>query len=566
MTTSHRQPCWLAMAHAILLFLGATVLAGVHPAVAQGTTNDSTGGQPLSLSEAVQLAEGHSPTLNIARNAVLRAQGQQSQTRSGLFPQLGASANYTRTLQSQFASAFSNSAPLDTSARTAPPAPCNQYILSASAPLANRVAGLEQYAQCTSASSATFGGIDFSQIGFGAPNAYTFGLSGSQNLFTGGRLMGQIQTAKAQRRSADIEVTAQHAQLILDVTQAYYTAALSDRLLIIAQASLQQAEDVLHQTQLQQHVGNTSEYDLLRATVSRDNERPIVIQRQSDRQLAYLRLKQQLHVPLDRPLRLTTAIEDTTATPPGVTLARAASPDTATDRRAPVREASEGVAAQEGQLRVVRSERIPSLALSSAYSRVAYPSGFVPSWSNFYPNWTVSLATSFPLFTGGRIHGDEMVARANLRDARDRLQQARDNAALDTRDALNTLQQAEATLAASQGTAGQADRAYQIAQVRYREGMSTQVELNDARNQLAQALINRAQAARDVLVARVRLALLPDLPIQTQGAGQAASQQQSQMSQQLQTSPSQPAQQSPAQQSTGQTSPVPTGVPSGGGF
>jgi hypothetical protein len=103
--------------------------------------------------------------------------------------------------------------------------------------------------------------------------------------------------------------------------------------------------------------------------------------------------------------------------------------------------------------------------------------------------------------TGGRIHGDELIARANLRDARDRLQQARDNAALDARNALNALQQAEATLASNQSTAAQAQRAYDIAQVRYREGISTQLDLNDARNQLAQALTNRAQASRDVLVA-----------------------------------------------------------------
>ena len=223
--------------------------------------------------------------------------------------------------------------------------------------------------------------------------------------------------------------------------------------------------------------------------------------------------------------------------------------------------------AQKGQLRVARAAYFPTLALSSAYSRVAYPAGLAPSWSNFYPNWTVSLGTSFPIFTGGRLHGDEMVARANLRDAYDQLQQARDNAALDTRDALNALQQAEATLAASQGTAGQATQAYQIAQVRFHEGMSTQVELNDARNQLSQALINRAQATRDVLVARVRLALLPDLPLQTQGAGQAASAQQSQQSQQSQAPQTQSASQSQMQQSAGQTSPVSIpGTTPGGSF
>ncbi|MBA2627885.1 MAG: TolC family protein, partial [Gemmatimonadales bacterium] len=62
------------------------------------------------------------------------------------------------------------------------------------------------------------------------------------------------------------------------------------------------------------------------------------------------------------------------------------------------------------------------------------------------------------------------------------------------------------------GTVEQAQRAYAIAEVRYREGISTQTELGDARLLLQQALANRAQAARDLQVARVRMTLLPDLP------------------------------------------------------
>jgi outer membrane protein TolC len=43
--------------------------------------------------------------------------------------------------------------------------------------------------------------------------------------------------------------------------------------------------------------------------------------------------------------------------------------------------------------------------------------------------------------------------------------------------------------------------------------VSTQLELSDARLLLQQAQANRAQAARDLQVARARMALLPDLPI-----------------------------------------------------
>ncbi len=522
----------------------------------------ATTSRPLSLGEAVDIAQNQSQVVRIANNAITRARGNQYVARSGLFPQLNANANYTRTLASQFASAFS--AP-STPGPTGPAGPCNQYLFNGDSSQLARVAGLENYARCTvaghSASGASTGGIDFSKVGFGSVNGYTLGLSGSQNLFTGGRLSGLIQTANATQRSARIELTAQRAQLRLDVTSAYYDAALSDRLVSIAQASLEQTQALLKQTQLQQQVGNTSEFDLLRAQVSVSNQLPIVIQAQSTREVAYLRLKQLLHLPYEDRIALTTSVEDSTAAPSGVDLARAQAPDTLTSHRAPVREASEAVTAQKGQLKVARSERIPTLALSTAYSRLAYPSSGLPSLADFHPNWTVTLSTSFPIFLGGRIRGDQMVAESNVRDAEARLEQALEGAALDSRVALNTLRQAEATLAASAGTASQAQRAYQIAEVRFKEGISTQLELNDTRNQLAQALVNRAQASRDVQVARVRLALLPDLPVQTATAGQTnLSQQQQQQTQQQAPAPtSQPA------ATPGQTTPggaTPTG-PSG---
>jgi outer membrane protein TolC len=117
--------------------------------------------------------------------------------------------------------------------------------------------------------------------------------------------------------------------------------------------------------------------------------------------------------------------------------------------------------------------------------------------------------------------------------------------------------QARAAWQASQGTAEQATRAYSIAEVRYREGISTQIELNDARILLEQSVANRALAARNLQVARVKLALLPNLPLQTTGAAQAQAQtesaaQQSQTQSQSQSQSTQTAQQqAQGQQQTG---------------
>ncbi len=80
--------------------------------------------------------------------------------------------------------------------------------------------------------------------------------------------------------------------------------------------------------------------------------------------------------------------------------------------------------------------------------------------------------------------------------------------------------------------------------MRYREGISTQLELTESRILLQQAQANRAFAARNLQVARVRLALLHDLPLGGGNAGQqnAARQQRQQQEQQQQQQQSQPPQ------------------------
>ena len=87
-----------------------------------------------------------------------------------------------------------------------------------------------------------------------------------------------------------------------------------------------------------------------------------------------------------------------------------------------------------------------------------------------------------------------------------------------TRSAWAELIAARAAWEATAGTVQQATRAYEIADVRYRAGVSTQLELSDSRLLLQQADANRALAARDLQVARARVALLPELPLGGGGA------------------------------------------------
>jgi len=528
-------------AHALRLLLA--VMSPMIAAAQQPVTNAAS--TALSLDDAIRVAARESEALTIARAGIARTSGQLKQARSQYYPQLNSSLAYSRTLRSQFSALSGGSTTKDSSATPAPQSVCAPRI-AATATAAERAAALAQAQTC-----AAVQGIDFSKVGFGARNQYTFGLALSQSVYSGGRVAGQTAAAEAQRRSAQIDLGSQRAQLALDVTQAYFDAVLADRLVVIADTSLAQTEELLRQTRVARQVGNQSEFDLLRATVSRDNQRPVRITRRGDRDVAYLRLKQLLNMPLDMPLQLTTPIDEPAAITSIIAggagsdvVNGAAASDTTVGSRAPVRESEEAVRAQEGQLKSARADLLPSLSITSNYQRLFFPSNLFPSINQYSENWTVGGSLSLSLFNGGRVGGQVEVARANLDEARARLQQSKELASLDTRVALNQLQSAEASFQASRGTAQQAQRAYGIDQLRYKEGISTQTDLTQSRLLLEQAVANQAQSARDLAVARARIALIRDLPINTAALGAAA--QRGTAQQQTQSQPQQPTQPSAA--------------------
>lgn len=476
---------------------------------AQQSAPASTTGAPmaLSLNDALRLAGGTSEQVAIARAGVQRARGQQAQARSALLPQVSTTLNWQKTLENQFA-AISKKA----------------------------------------SSGSTGGGSDTSSAGnatasitriFASEYTTTFGITGSQPIYTGGRATANIKAAKAGREAAEIGITSAQAQVQLDVTQAYYDALLADRLLEISDSTLVQAERTLRQVQLTRDVGSAAEFELIRARVTRDNQRPGLLQARTTRDLAYVRLRQLLDLPADRALNLTDSIvespvaaaatssapittvnvnaTDVLAIDPAVQARVAqtlAASDTGVAKRAPVLQALKNVEIAQQQLRATKAGRLPTLALQTNYQRLAYPTNILPkSLGDFFPNWTVGVGFAYPIFTGGRVRGDILVAEASVAEAQQRVKLAKEGAALDARASSARLFEAEAAWQASVGTAEQAQRAYTIAEVRFREGISTQLELSETRVQLQQALANRARAARDLQIARKRLELLRDLPL-----------------------------------------------------
>ena len=480
------------------------VLASVFVLAAAGLVFGQTS-QVLTLDEALRLAGATSEQVGIAEAAVTRAEGDRLRAQSLTRPQLAGSASYDRALASEFSGIFDSTGP-----------PCPPLDIDATRPLSDRVAEIERALDCGAVGGFSFGGDDDDGgLPFGRENTWRANLTFTQGLFSGGRIGAARALADAAFTGAEAGLNAAKAQLALDVTRAYYDAALADRLVTIAEASYAQANALYEQARTMFEAGSRPEFELLRAQVARDNQQPAVIRARSQRDIAYLRLKQLLDLPAGTALQLEAGLSQATLPPPAPFAAALAGAAASDVMRSAVRQAEASVAVSEAAVSVARAQRMPIVNLVSSLGEVAYPGGAFPT--DWRTNWTVGATMSVPILTGGRQRADEMVAQADLAASRARLQQTKELSALDSETARQELVAAEAAWTASAGTVTQARRAYEIAELRYREGISTQLELADSRLALEAAEANRAQAARDVQVARARLALLPNLPLPLTG-------------------------------------------------
>jgi len=442
------------------------------------TTGSAAGAQqvsttrPLTLAEAWARAEAKSDQLALANARQEHARGNALDAGSYRRPHLSAYSAYDRTLRSEF----------------------------------DGIAGFAP-------DSATSSNDESAEIPFGSAHAYRAGLTASYMVFSGGRSIANSRAAASSRRAAEIGMVTTRAQVRLEVTQAYYDAILADRLYRIADWTLEQAESTYKRVALLSNAGRSAQFDVVRAKAARDREQPAVIQRAAERDIALLRLRQLLHMPENAELTLPTEI--VASSPPRP----AALATVESGKRSAVVEAQEMVARSEQLLQASQAGRLPSVSLTSTYERVAYPLDGTPSWNNSRANWTVGARIELPVVTGGKQQGSDAMARAELESARARLRLTQQMAELDTRASIARLAAAEATLNASDASVEEATRAYDIAQLRYREGVSIQLELSDARLLLEQARADQARAARDVAVERVRATLITDLPVTTDPVG-----------------------------------------------
>ncbi len=368
---------------------------------------------------------------------------------------------------------------------------------------------------------------------FGQKYTYNTTLNAQQVLFQGGRIVSAAQVAGNVRSAARLDNAETRARLALDIQRAYLNASYLARIADLQAQNLAIANRRTAQTEQLFGAGRASRFDVLRSRVERANLEPLALQAASDRDLALLEVRRLLDIPIETAVVLTTVLDPEVIR----TIANRQTADAAPDPlRASVRSAELTARARHAGLRVARADLLPQVTASFNFGYLALPAlnGFptvmgrtgksfcAPTSSaaacqnnGWFPDRNFSVNFSWNFWDGLRAKGALDLAQASAQLADITLHQVREQASLETARARNELARATAAFSARRENASEAEEAYQLADVRFQKGLSTQLEVSDAQYALLTARSTEARAAFDLYLAAAELARVRgrDIPL-----------------------------------------------------
>jgi len=415
----------------------------------------------ISITEAVVRALEKSEEIAAARAMADRAASQVTQATSAALPQLTGSLTYNRAIKTIFDD-------ID----FGPPA--------------------------DSADDST--SDLFSDLPFGRPNTYIATVQLTQLLFAGGSVGAARQVARRFRSAAEDQFTETELELTLQVRVTYLNAIAAQILNEIAVESQRVAFAHLQQVESFHQAGTASEFDLLRARVDYENRDPAVVQSANAAELALLELKRLVNVPAELPVVLTTKEG------PGMVEVDQQLLASLVEERPILHAARETVLMRQAAISVYSGQRLPSLRLVGNLGFQAFPLDVTPpGFQEWREDWSISLAASWTPFDGFRTRGQIAEARAQLQQAEAEEAQLREGLEVGTAAAMAEYRMARAQIEAREQTVVMAERALELADARFANGLSTQLEVSDAALLLDEARVNRVQAMYDYIKALAQL-------------------------------------------------------------
>lgn len=419
--------------------LAALLTCIVHTAAAQ-----TPAVQHLSLGDAARLAAAQTAGVQSAEFRVREAQARVTQSRAALLPQFEATPRWTSTTINSASFGFNF-----------PAEPGQPPLLNPNGQI--------------------IGPVKF----------YDFRAQASQALLDFGAV-ARVRAAKAGVNAAAADIGTAAEQSASTAAAAYVRAARADAALRARIADSTLAAELVTIANDQLTAGVGVGLDVTRAQSQLAFARAQLIAARNDRDRSRLDLLRALNLPLDAPLELTDSIE---TLPAPEAVSETAAVDLAVRTRPDIRAADAQLVAAKQQAAAIRATGLPSLGLFGNDGEAGI------ALNHLLNTYTYGVQVTWPVFEGGRRHGQEQEQQAVINDIDVRRRDLRQQVAVEVRGALLDLASAREQVDAARERQRLAEQEVAQARERFRAGVAgnadvitASLELNSARTALIDAM------------------------------------------------------------------------------
>jgi outer membrane protein TolC len=312
-----------------------------------------------------------------------------------------------------------------------------------------------------------------------------------QQVLFNGAVFTAVQSSKLYTDAATAQLDAAVAEVVTETKKKYYQAIAAGAYYSVAQSTLDNVKQTRETISALFAEGLVAEFDKIRADVAVANVEPIVIEAASGKYAAQAALQTYLSLDMSDTLvvsaDLLPEIED------------APNPD---DALVKALEANYDLKALNLQIEVAKkmidiqaSDYYPTLAAFGQWQQQGQ-SDNLNDWRSATSS-LVGLNFSMNLFNGLRTKAKVEQSELDVATALQRKSQISDLIKLQTRTIINQLSSAKARITAQASTVSQAQRGFDISQIRYKEGTGSLLEISDAETALSRAQVNEISARLD---------------------------------------------------------------------
>jgi outer membrane protein TolC len=340
-------------------------------------------------------------------------------------------------------------------------------------------------------------------------NTFLFRVGIQQPLFTGFRLTGLADAAEAQAQAGALAASAGRADLILNVSSAFWACYQAERLDTLAGENTRRLEAYRADVQRLMQAGLATQNDVLKIEVQLAAGRLAKIEAENERDLAAMTLNNLIGNPLDAavvPVGDPLAALDDSLLKLAVGGADAILSGRAAELRADLGASRWMTEAARANLSAARGSWWPQIDLTANYYYNNPNSRYQPVTPEFLESWDVGVNLAMELWTWGRTGYAVDQAEAALKMQEQQHAQAMESVTLEVRRAALGARRSREKLDVALLGVAQARENLRITEEKFRTGLATSSDLLDAQVALTQAETQLTASSVEVALAGARLA------------------------------------------------------------